>query len=74
MTDKKVYLGDSVYADVDPFGGLRLTTENGFGPTNTIVLEPQVIATLLDWVALQMPCATAAFIRHVRNDSAQASD
>jgi hypothetical protein len=38
----KVYLGDSVYAQFDGFG-IILTTENGLGPTNTIVLEPEVL-------------------------------
>ena len=38
----KVSLGDSVYAQFDGFG-IILTTENGLGPTNTIVLEPEVL-------------------------------
>lgn len=42
----KQYLGDSVYIDFDGFG-LTLTTENGFGPSNTIYLEPEV------WVAMK---------------------
>lgn len=41
----KQYLGDSVYADFDGFG-ITLTTENGFGASNTIYLEPQVLAAL----------------------------
>lgn len=47
MSQPKAYLGDSVYATVDNFHPLVLTTENGFGPTNTIVLEPEVIAALV---------------------------
>jgi hypothetical protein len=43
---KKVYLGDSVYAEIDNLGRLVLTTENGFGPSNTIILEPEVLANL----------------------------
>lgn len=48
---KKVYLGDSVYAQVDELGRVVLTTENGFGPSNTIVLEPEVLAALERWIA-----------------------
>lgn len=33
------YLGDSVYVDIEN-GMLKLTTENGMGPSNTIYLEP----------------------------------
>jgi hypothetical protein len=36
-----VYLGDSVYADFDGYH-IVLTTQNGYGPTNTIYLEPSV--------------------------------
>ena len=42
---KKVYLGDSVYADFDGYG-IVLTTENGYGPSNKIVLEPEVLDAL----------------------------
>lgn len=41
----KDYLGDSVYADFDGFN-VVLTTENGDGPSNTIFLEPTVLAAL----------------------------
>lgn len=45
-TDKfKAYLGDSVYAYFDGFA-IHLTTENGYGPTSTIVLEPEVLHAL----------------------------
>ena len=46
MTDSKVYLGDSVYAD---WRGRQivLTAENGFGPSNEIVLEPEVFDCLV---------------------------
>jgi hypothetical protein len=47
---EKTYLGDSVYAENDGFG-IILTTENGFGATNTIYLEPQVYQALLDYMA-----------------------
>ena len=42
---KKVYLGDSVYLDFDGWN-LILTTDNGSGPTNEIVLEPEVYRAL----------------------------
>ena len=41
----KQYLGDSVYADFDGYM-IRLTTENGAGPSNTIDLEPAVLEAL----------------------------
>lgn len=42
---EKTYLGDSVYAEFDGFA-ITLTTENGYGPSNTIVLEPEVLQAL----------------------------
>lgn len=44
----KVYLGDSVYAefDVQIRGDVQLTTENGYGPSNTIYLEDFTLAAL----------------------------
>lgn len=50
MNPTKEYLGDSVYAAFDSFGSLVLTTENGLGPSNEIVLEPQVMKALNDYV------------------------
>lgn len=42
----KTYLGDSVYATHDGYI-LTLTTENGgYGPSNTIHLEPEVLEAL----------------------------
>jgi len=49
MSDDKIYLGDSVYADFDG-ERITLTTENGYGPSNTIVLEPEGYHALLRWV------------------------
>lgn len=46
----KQYLGDSVYAEFDGFG-IVLTTENGHGPSNIIILEPQVLAALDNYKA-----------------------
>jgi hypothetical protein len=45
----KTYLGDGVYADFDGFA-VVLTTENGMEVTNTIVLEPDVIWALDQFV------------------------
>mgnify|MGYP003421329040 FL=1 len=45
----KEYLGDSVYADFDGYAFV-LTTENGMGPSNTIVLEPQIMEALKEYV------------------------
>lgn len=45
----KAYLGDSVYADFDGHD-VVLTTENGMGPSNTIVLEPEVMTALKRWL------------------------
>lgn len=47
--NNKAYLGDSVYIELDKYLGIILTTENGFGPTNTIVLEYEVLQRLLDY-------------------------
>lgn len=46
---EKVYLGDSVYGELDR-GMIKLTTDNGLGPTNTIYLELSVYENLLLWV------------------------
>ena len=44
------YIGDSVYADFDGIAVI-LTTDNGFGPTNTIIIEPEVYGALQRYVA-----------------------
>lgn len=44
----KEYLGDSVYVSYDGYG-LTLTTENGYGPSNTIFLEPEVYGALVEF-------------------------
>jgi hypothetical protein len=46
----KRYLGDSVYVEVER-GMLKLTTDNGLGPSNTIYLEPEVYDALVAYVA-----------------------
>lgn len=47
---KKEYLGDSVYVEINEFNQIILTIENGEGATNTIYLEPEVYATLTEYV------------------------
>lgn len=45
----KTYLGDAVYAD--KWGhGVELTTSDGISDTNTIYLEPEVIASLVEYL------------------------
>lgn len=47
---EKEYLGDSVYAQMEPDGTVKLTTENGFGPSNTIYLDHWTLAALNNYV------------------------
>lgn len=47
--EKKIYVGDGVYAEREDFGDIVLTTENGVATTNRIVLEPGVWDTLVKW-------------------------
>jgi hypothetical protein len=52
---KPQYLGDSVYIELADNGMLKLTTNNGEGPTNTIYLDSAVFTALLQYVqALQL--------------------
>jgi hypothetical protein len=46
---QKVYIGDSVYADFDG-EQVVLTTENGYGPTNTIFLDHTTAVALLEYL------------------------
>lgn len=46
---KKTYIGDSVYAEFNGYG-IVLTTENGNGASNRIILEPQIWQSLKEWV------------------------
>lgn len=49
MKPIKDYLGDSVYVEyID--GQYILTTDNGEGPSNTIILEPAVIYALNQFI------------------------
>ena len=45
----KTYLGDAVYAEINQ-GGVVLTVENGIDITETIFLETEVIATLIQYI------------------------
>jgi len=54
LVPSKFYLGDGVYIDMDA-SGVTLTTENGIETTNTIYLEPGVIAKMLGKLALSYP-------------------
>jgi len=45
---EKGYIGDGVYVEMDQYGDLVLTTEDGISVTNRIILEPGV------WRALVM--------------------
>lgn len=46
ITAVQTYLGDAVYAQIDQFGRLVLTTNNGIEDTNTIVMEGDVLKAL----------------------------
>ena len=48
MTES-VYLGDGVFAQWEG-DMIKLTTEDGVRTTNTIFLEPEVFAALIDFV------------------------
>lgn len=68
----KAYLGDGVYVDVE-HGMLKLTTDYGLGPTNTIYLEPEVYAQLLAYVenlkkrrSMAQPCAACREGEHTK--------
>jgi len=58
----KVYLGDSVYADIEN-GMIKLTTEDCVDESNTIYLEPEVYNALVQYVQ-QRPstvCTTSQY-------------
>lgn len=50
----KEYLGDSVYAAMEPDGLAKLTTENGGDASNIIYLEPQVAHELIRYLERYM--------------------
>ncbi len=55
---EKEYIGDSVYVEVEN-GMLRLTTDNGLGPTNEIFLEPVVYEGLVRYAERVIEAAKA---------------
>lgn len=44
----KTYLGDGVYVTIE-VGMIKLTTSNGIRDTNTIYMEPKVLALFREW-------------------------
>ena len=46
---RKIYLGDAVYAEFDTERFI-LTTSDGIQTIDTIILEPEVMERLIDWV------------------------
>ena len=51
---RKVYLGESVYADHDGHH-IWLSTDNGFGDTNRIALDSEVFDALLKYAQRMKP-------------------
>ena len=45
--ERKIYVGDSVYAEVEENRNLKLTTEDGIVVSNTIIMEPSVLDNLM---------------------------
>ena len=70
----KQYIGDSVYLEVER-GMLKLTTDEGLGPTNTIYLEPEVYTSLVRTVdarlAVDIRGLSPVFVEQDRNTDAQ---
>ena len=56
---RKQYLGDSVYVELNNFGQVVLTTDNGYGPSNVICLEPEVLWALDLWLKSSKPNTAA---------------
>lgn len=46
---EKTYIGDSVYVAWNGYD-YTLTTENGMGPSNTIILDPDIFRELVRFV------------------------
>ena len=49
----KTYLGDAVYIESENGGQVILTTSDGETDTNTIYLEPDVIAQMQHWLNIR---------------------
>lgn len=64
MTICKEYLGDSVYVGLcdNTMHVVVLTTENGLGASNTIVLEPEVCDAFVNYLARHGALAPPSFV------------
>ena len=49
----KTYLGDAIYIESENGGQVILTTSDGETDTNTIYLEPDVIAKMQHWLNIR---------------------
>lgn len=50
ITPTKRYLGDGVYVDIDSYGQIQLTTENGIHVHNEIFLDLYILDALNKYV------------------------
>jgi hypothetical protein len=48
--NEPIYLGDGAYARIDQFGDVIIYTSNGIHITNSIVLGPDLILNLIEWL------------------------
>lgn len=67
----KLYLGDGVYLEVSDAGTLVLTTSDGISDTNTIVLEPEILARFEIAVKKLREVAHAEWVSRQGNKSPQ---
>lgn len=54
----KAYIGDGVYAEVDAGNRIVLTTEDGIDISNTIIVQPEVMAKLLFFLGIAQKLTT----------------
>jgi len=47
---EKIYLGDAVYVEINPYGDIVLTTEDGISVSNSIILDPTVLQAFLEYI------------------------
>lgn len=64
---RKVYLGDGAYASFDGFAW-EITAENGIVATDRVVLEPEAMANLLDFIHARAPNFLPAHLRRMGFD------
>ena len=48
--DDDIYLGDAVYARLEQHGDVEIYTSDGYRKTNSVIFEPAVLGSLLDWL------------------------